>query len=104
MPKFIYLAGQEPANGLQTTDGKPLELTKLPAETVAFGIEFLRGQSVEVRPDMFRDAAQYQHAVNKLRVHAHFKEDTTEEATVVEVKPDKKRKPVAPVEPETPPE
>lgn len=99
MPKFIYLGGQEPANGLQTTDGQPLHLVKLPAETTAFGIEFLRGQSVEVRPDMFREAGQYEHAVRKLRAHAHFKEDTTEEAVVTEVKPDRKRKPAAPETP-----
>lgn len=93
MPKFIYRQGDE-------FDG-----SKMPAEVTAFGVEFLKNQSVELRPDMFRDNAQYEHAVRKLRAHAHFEEDTTEEAVVVEVRPDRKRKAApAPAKPETPDE
>lgn len=90
MPRFIYRQGTE-------FDG-----TKMPAEVTLFGIEFLKNQATEVRQDMFREPGQYEHAVRKLRAHAHFEEDTIEDAVVVEVKPDRKRKAAAAPKPADP--
>lgn len=102
MPKFIYKAGMEPANALQTTDGQPLELTKLPAEVTAFGIDFLKGQPTKVEPHMFRYPAEYQHAVAKLRGNQHFEEaPEVEDASFVDVKPAKRGRPSA--QPASPP-
>ena len=69
MPRFIYKAGFEFNRGDDTEPS-----AKLPADTTAFGIEFLRGQPTEVRPDMFDDPAKYEHAVRKLRGNHHFEE------------------------------
>lgn len=69
MPRFIYKAGFEFARGDDTEPS-----AKLPADTTAFGIEFLRGQPTDVRPDMFEDAAKFNHALSKLRGNPHFEE------------------------------
>lgn len=95
MPTFKYIGG------LEFNKGDDLEPTaRLPAETTAFGIEFLRDRPVDVEPRMFRDQEKYEHAVRKLRAHAHFQEVVIEDAKFTEIAPDRpaKKAKAAPVE------
>lgn len=80
MPRFTYKPGLE------------FDETKMPAEVTMFGVEFLRGQPTKVEADMFREPAQYQHALNKLRINRYFEEVTVEDATVLEDTPAPKAK------------
>ena len=53
--------------------GKEFDETDLPPVVTIFGVRFFEGQPKEIPKASFKTPADYDHAITKLKGHAHFR-------------------------------